>query len=180
MEIQFLNWLQSVRVPMMDFLMPLVSDGIVLFLIAPFILLFRKSTRRTGIIVLIAIVLDIVLCNGILKNLFQRVRPCDVNTAVVLLVPRPTDYSFPSGHTALSFAVVAVLGKSDSCRKWRVPAMVLACMIAFSRMYLYLHYPTDILAGIVCGVFCGWAASRIADYLFRFSIMERQMSSGNL
>ncbi|MGN1388578.1 MAG: phosphatase PAP2 family protein [Bulleidia sp.] len=180
MEIQILNWIQTLRGPMLDFLMPLISDSIAVFLIAPFFLMFRKSTRKAGIIILIAIALDVVLCNGILKNAFQRVRPCDVNTAVALLVPRPADYSFPSGHTALSFAVVTGSAKSGSCRKWRAPAVVLACLIAFSRMYLYLHYPTDILGGIAVGVFCGWAAPRIADYLSHFSVMERQMSSGNL
>lgn len=93
-----------------------------------------------------------------------------MNTAIVLLVPRPTDYSFQSGHASFSFAAVFVLMNSDSFRKLRVPARVLACLIAFLRMYLYLHYPAGILTGIVTGLFCGWAAYRIADHLAHLHI----------
>ncbi len=175
MEIQILNAIQTLRGPVLDFLMPLISDGIVIFLVLPFLLLARKSTRKAGIIILIAIALYVVLCNGILKNLFQRVRPCDVNTAVALLVPGRTDYSFPSGYMALSFAVVTALVKSGSCRKWRVLAAVLACLIAFSRMYLYLHYPTDILAGIAVGVFCGWAVGMGLAVLVLNALFEQHI-----
>lgn len=110
-----------------------------------------------------ALVLDMILCNGILKHVFARVRPCDVNTTIQLLVPRPSDYSFPSGHTAASFAAVAALFFAGQKKLWK-PALVLAVLIAFSRLYLYVHYPTDILGGIVAGVLCGYIGARCVQY----------------
>lgn len=94
-----------------------------------------------------------ILCNLILKNLVGRIRPFDWNAAVQLLVARPDDPSFPSGHTSASFAAVAVL----MLNRWkgRYPALVLAVLIAFSRLYLYVHFPTDVLGGLVLGTFCG-------------------------
>ena len=110
-----------------------------------------------------ALVLDMILCNGILKHVFARVRPCDVNTTIQLLVPRPSDYSFPSGHTAASFAAVAALFFAGQKKLWK-PALVLAVLIAFSRLYLYVHYPTDILGGIAVGVLCGYIGARCVQY----------------
>lgn len=110
-----------------------------------------------------ALVLDVILCNGILKPLFARVRPCDVNTTIQLLVPRPSDYSFPSGHTAASFAAVTALFFAGEKNLWK-PALVLAVLIAFSRLYLYVHYPTDILGGIAVGVICGYVGMVCVRY----------------
>jgi membrane-associated phospholipid phosphatase len=161
MEIQFLNAIQMTRTPLLDFLMPLISNGVVLWLFFPIVLIIRRDTRRAGIIVLAAIFLEMILCNLVMKNLFQRVRPCDVNTSIALLTKRPTDYSFPSGHTSLSFAAASGLWFSGVLRRWRIPALVLACLISYSRLYLYLHYPTDVLAGVAVGVFCGWMACQM-------------------
>lgn len=166
-EMQILDGIQSLRTPFLDMLMPVVSKAAILWFLLPVLLFIRKDTRKASWIVLAAIVLDVVLCNGLLKNLIQRVRPCDVNQAVTLLVARPTDYSFPSGHTALSFAAVSGLWESGKRKTWRIPLLVIACVVAFSRLYLYLHYPTDILAGIAVGIFCGWAAMRLVRLMTR-------------
>ena len=85
----------------------------------------------------------------------QRIRPCDINTQVQLLIARPDDFSFPSGHTAASFTAVAALYFSGEKKLWK-PALMLACLIAFSRLYLYVHYPTDILGGILVGSAAGY------------------------
>ena len=108
---------------------------------------------------LAALILDLILCNGILKNLFHRVRPYDIRTSIELLVKRPVDYSFPSGHTAASFTAVVALSFAGEKRAWKA-ALVLACLIAFSRMYLYVHYPTDVLGGILFGVISGYLGYR--------------------
>lgn len=163
-EFQILNAIQGIRTAAGDFLMPIVSDAIILWPLLAAGLLIRRKTRKAGWIMLIAMAVDVLLCNMLLKNLFQRIRPCDINTAVKLLVPRPTDYSFPSGHTAFSFAAVTGLWLSGMLKKWRWPSLFLACLISFSRMYLYLHYPTDILAGAFAGIFCGWLACRLYHY----------------
>ena len=97
-----------------------------------------------------------------MKPLFARMRPFDVNNAVRLLIPGPGDFSFPSGHTAASFASVAALYFAGERKLWK-PALLLAVMIAFSRLYLYVHYPTDILGGVAVGVIAGYTGCRIVN-----------------
>lgn len=166
-ELKILDWIQSIRTPIGDVVMPFVSGlgnaGIIWILLA-IVLLFIPKTRKSGIILAMALCFDVIMCNVILKNVFCRIRPCDVNTAIQLLIARPNDFSFPSGHTAASFATVSALYFAGEKRLWK-PALVLAVFIAFSRMYLYVHYPTDILGGIVIGLTAGyigyWSAEKL-------------------
>ena len=83
-----------------------------------------------------------------------------------MLVKRPTDYSFPSGHTAASFASVMALYLAGEKKIW-IPSLVLAVLIAFSRLYLYVHYPTDVLGGIVAGLAAGalgyWLVKKVQE-----------------
>ena len=109
-------------------------------------------------VVLAALVLDMVLCNGILKPLVGRARPFTANPSIQLLVSKPADYSFPSGHTAAAFAAVSALFFAGEKKIWK-GALVLAVLIAFSRLYLYVHYPTDVLAGVLVGSICGYAGN---------------------
>ncbi len=126
------------------------------------VLILIPKTRKIGFVVMAAVILDSVLCNVILKNIFVRPRPCDVNTAINLLIPRPLGYSFPSGHTSASFAAVSALYFSGERKIWKA-ALALAILIAFSRMYLYVHYPTDVLGGILVGIFCGYVGKACFD-----------------
>lgn len=98
---------------------------------------------------------DLVLCNFILKPLVHRVRPCDLLPEVTLLIPHPSDYSFPSGHTAASFTAVAALWLAGK-KRLAGATLVLGVFIAFSRLYLCVHFPTDILGGVLVGLACGW------------------------
>lgn len=165
MELKILDMLQTIHTPFLDSVMIFASSigniGLVWIIIGIMFLIFQK-TRKAGYIVLAALILDAIICNGILKPLIARVRPCDVNNAVTLLIARPKDYSFPSGHTSASFAAVSAMFYAGR-KKEGYMALVLACIISFSRMYLYVHYPTDILAGIVLGVLCGFIALRIVE-----------------
>ena len=161
MELKILDWIQALHNPVTDVLFVWITRlgnvGMIWILLAA-VLLLRRKTRKTGDILAAALVVDVLLCNGLLKHLFHRVRPCDVNT----------DYSFPSGQTAASFAAVAALYLAGARRLWK-PALVLGMLIAFSRLYLYVHYPSDILGGVLVGLFAGWVGSRIAAKLLKCS-----------
>lgn len=165
MELKILDAIQTIRTPMLDqlmcFITSLGSAGKVWILLAV-ILLLHPKTRRSGAVILAALVVDLILCNGILKNLVGRTRPFDVNTSVSILINKPRDFSFPSSHTAVSFATVAALFLSGEKKLWKI-ALVAAALIAFSRLYLYVHYPTDILGGIVVGILAGYIGYRLVD-----------------
>ena len=127
-------------------------------------MLILPKTRKTGIIVAAALLMDLVLCNLILKNLVARVRPYDVNTAIAILIKKPLDFSFPSGHTAASFAAMTALFLAKMKKAW-IAALILAVLIAFSRLYFYVHYPTDVLGGIVVGILSGVLGYAIVEKL---------------
>lgn len=158
LEFQILDMINQMHSSFGDVFFPIVTalgnKGLIWILLT-IILLLPEKTRKSGVILGIALCVDLVLCNGILKNLFARVRPFNVNTAVQLLIPRPLDYSFPSGHTAASFAAVSALFFAGR-KRLAAGALILALLIAFSRMYLYVHYPTDILGGMAVGVLFGY------------------------
>ena len=158
MEIHILDMIQNLRTPIGDVVVPLITrlgDAGIVWIILTVLLLIIPKTRKTGVIMMAALLVDVLLCNVLIKNLVARTRPFDVNTAVQLLVAKPRDYSFPSGHTAASFASVTALYLAGEKKLWK-PALALAILIAFSRMYLYVHYPTDILGGVIFGSLSAW------------------------
>ena len=162
MELFILDWIQAhLRCGFLDAVLPIISwtanHGEIWILLA-LALVLRKSSRRQGWTVALALVLDLVCCNLLLKPLIGRVRPFAVNPAVELLVSPPLDASCPSGHTAASVAAVFALRGSGS-PLWK-PALAVAVLIAFSRLYLYVHWPSDVLGGALLGAFLGGAAAR--------------------
>ncbi len=116
------------------------------------ILSFIPKTRRMGLTVCCALLFGLILCNLTLKPLVARTRPYEVVEGIKLIIPTPSDYSFPSGHTNASFAAAVAVFIND--KKYGTAALILASLIAFSRLYLYVHFPTDILGGIVVGTVC--------------------------
>ena len=157
MELRFLDFLQTLHTPLLDkilaFITSLGNAGIIWIVLAVVLLILPK-TRKTGIIVAAALLMNLILCNLIVKNLVARVRPYDVNTAIAILIKKPLDFSFPSGHTAASFAAMTALFLAKMKKAW-IAALVLAVLIAFSRLYFYVHYPTDVLGGAVVGILSG-------------------------
>ena len=136
-----------------------LGDAGIIWIVLSIVLLLIPKTRKSGAVMVAALVVDVLLCNIVLKNLVARTRPYDVNTGVHLLVEKLHDYSFPSGHTAASFASVTALYLAGEKKLWKF-ALVLACLIAISRLYLYVHYPTDVLGGILFGVISGYLGYR--------------------
>ena len=144
MELRFLDFLQTIHTPLLDkilaFITSLGNAGIIWIVLAVVLLILPK-TRKTGIIVATALLMDLILCNL-------------VNTAIAILIKKPLDFSFPSGHTAASFAAMTALFLAKMKKAW-IAALVLAVLIAFSRLYFYVHYPTDVLGGVVVGILSG-------------------------
>lgn len=127
------------------------------------LLLIPKKTRKYGVAMAIALILDLLLCNVTLKPLVARIRPYDIRTDVELIIAAPHDYSFPSGHTAASFAAAGALWFMKA--KGRVPAILLAAVIGLTRLYLYVHYPTDVLCGALLGIVCGFLGAILTKKL---------------
>ena len=139
-----LDAIQGMRCAFLDAVMPFISklgDGGAIWIALTLVLMLFRKTRRTGYMLALSLVLGLLI---------GRVRPYDANPDFVLLIERLSDYSFPSGHTLASFEAAAVL--LMQYRAKAVPALVLALLIAFSRLYLYVHYPSDVLAGALLGV----------------------------
>ena len=138
-----------------DIAMPFITNkGYILF-IAVLIPLFFKDWRN-GILVSILCILGYVAVDNsvaLLKSLFARPRPYDELQNVRLLVACTGSFSFPSGHAAASFAVASIIGHYSG--RTAIPAFVIACLVAFSRIYVGVHYPSDVLGGAVWGGITG-------------------------
>ncbi len=179
MEANILLWIQEhmrndILTPVMSVITSLGDSGwfwIVLALIllgAALIIRYKNKEAenpllRISVTCLIAMVLTFIIGNLILKNAIARIRPYDRIPDLILLAKKPHDFSFPSGHTSFSFSCATALLFTVPKEK-RLPAVllvILAALIGFSRLYLGVHYPTDVLAGAVLGCLCGKAAEKI-------------------
>lgn len=140
-----------------NIIMPIISAlgniGFI-WILSAIIMISIKKYRNYGFAVLTALAIGYIIGNIILKNIFARIRPYNMIEGIELLIEPLSDFSFPSGHTLSSFAAATVIFAAN--KKWGISAFILASLIAFSRMYLFVHYPTDILAGIVIGIFAAW------------------------
>ena len=125
------------------------------------VLLFFKKTRKIGIMCAVSLILSVVINNVIIKNLVARTRPYEVVEGLKLLIAKQSDFSFPSGHTGASFAAAVVIFMKTP-KKYGIPAMRMAALIAFSRLYVGVHYPTDVLAGLVTGTICALMSVKLS------------------
>lgn len=170
LQLQILNFIQTyIRHPILDHIMRFITSlgnfGIIWLMIG--IILIMKKHYKSAFILFLALMIGVMICNGLLKNLFQMPRPFEFNSSIELLIPKPLDYSFPSGHTGSSFAAFYVLFLRKE-KSWQF-SLVFAILMAFSRMYLYVHFPMDIIGGIIVGML----SAKLSVYLFNFLCQKR-------
>lgn len=155
-DVLIIEWIRNHVVsewltPIFKVITYLGNYGIVWILLAVVLLCFKKH-RKAGLAVGAALLLGFILGEGILKNVIQRPRPFYLWPELQLLIPQPSGFSCPSGHTTSSFAAATSLLLYR--KRWGAVALVLAVLIGFSRMYFTVHYLTDVLFGIVLGIAC--------------------------
>lgn len=136
-----------------------------LWVIVAAVLLVFKKTRKAGVAVLLAYAAVFLIGQYGLKNLVSRPRPCQMDLDFALLVDRPSSSSFPSTHSAWAFGAATAVFMQH--KKSGIAAFIAAALIAFSRMYLFLHFPTDVLAGIVLGIALGMLANLITGRIWK-------------
>lgn len=156
-----------------DTIMPIITYlgeiGAVWILLSLLLLCFKKS-RTTGVLILVSMAVTFISGELILKNIVCRPRPCHTFPDIPMLVSLPSSFSFPSGHSASSFAAAVILFLRHKKYAW--PALFLAALIAFSRIFLFVHYPTDILAGALLGTL----SACLTYWIFTKKIQSKQSS----
>lgn len=167
MDGQILIWIQenlrfAFLTPVMKFITHLGDAGFFWILLTLGLLIFKK-TRRVGVMSAVALLGALLIDNIILKNLVGRIRPYEVVEGLQCLIGAQKDFSFPSGHTGSSFASAVVCFK-ELPKRYGIPLLVLAFLIAFSRLYVGVHYPTDVLAGMVIGTLVALLACKTVNH----------------
>ncbi|WP_297520712.1 phosphatase PAP2 family protein [uncultured Clostridium sp.] len=143
--------IQELHNPILNFIMIFftkIGDLGAIWLLIGFIFFFFKKLRKVGILIYLSQLLNIIVIT-ILKDLIQRPRPFLTLTNLHPLISLPTSYSFPSGHASSAFAGALII--AYMLKKWAIPAYITAILIAFSRVYVGVHYPSDIIIGSILG-----------------------------
>ncbi len=157
-DLPILDWIAAnLWCPFLDAVMPVITllgDAGIFWIAVAAVMLFFPKYRKIGLSMGASLLIGVLLCNVTLKPLVARIRPYDFQLEyfgreISLLIAAQHDFSFPSGHTIASFEAAVAITLYN--KKLGIPALVLACLIAFSRLYLYVHYPTDVLASVLLG-----------------------------
>ena len=163
-----LLWIQDVvRNPVLDVIFKFIThlgDGGVFWISLSLILCIFKKTRKAGIFALFALLFSVIVNNAILKNVIGRIRPYEIIAGLDCIIKHAKDASFPSGHTGSSFAAGVVFLK-ELPKKYSIPAFIMAVLISLSRLYVGIHYPTDVIAGAITGAALGILACVIGNLI---------------
>ena len=162
-ESAILLWIQNslrcgLLTPVMRVITTLGNGGAFWIALTLLLLIFRR-TRRMGVYCAASMLLTLLVVNLCIKPLAARTRPYELIQGLEILVSRPHDFSFPSGHSANSLTCAWTIFRLAP-KKYGVPALVLAVLIALSRLYVGVHFPTDVLAGAAIGVLLSEVALR--------------------
>jgi membrane-associated phospholipid phosphatase len=149
--------------PIFTFITHLGDGGMIWILISTLLLIF-KQTRKVGLMSICALIGSLLINNLFLKNLLERTRPFDVIQELLPLITKPIDFSFPSGHTGSSFAAACVMYRRMP-RSFGIPVIILAVLIGVSRLYLGVHYPSDVLFGAITGVGISYLSEALVNYV---------------
>lgn len=144
-----------------------LGDDAKIWILLCILLLFFKSTRKMGICGIVGLLFSGLIVNLFLKNYVARIRPYIQFQDIILLLEPQKDFSFPSGHASSSFAAaVAIWKMCDHKQRWiGVSSVILAVLIAWSRLYVCVHFPSDVICGIVIGILCACIASSLIKWV---------------
>ena len=173
-DLPILEWIQAyLQSDFLDTVMPIITlfgEGGIFWIAWAVILLFFPQTRKIGWSMGAALILGVLVCNVTLKPLIARPRPYDFQLAefgkeIKLLIDAQHDFSFPSGHTIACFEASVVLLIHD--KRMGIPAFILGILVSFSRLYLYVHYPSDVIFSIVFGIIFGILGTAIVNGIYK-------------
>lgn len=136
------------------------SYGEIWLIVAAVLLIFKKI-RKSGAAILLSYAIVFIVGQYVLKDMIARPRPCHIDQTIKLLIERPSSYSCPSTHSAWAFAAAASVWLNH--RKGSIAVIIAAVLIAFSRLYLFVHFPTDVLFGIVLGAAAGVGSALLVN-----------------
>ncbi len=173
---------ENLRSAPLDFLMKIITtlgNAGLLWIAACVLLMAFQKYRAEGIACSAALIFEVILVNGILKNLFMRIRPYDAFSELTILISVPHDFSFPSGHAGSSFAVAVVILLLLP-RRLGISAIIAATLISLSRIYVGVHYPTDILAGALTGTLCAVVSVYILKKIPLFDSLNKKSEEDSL
>lgn len=176
---QILLWIQEyIRVPFLTTFFTNythLGDHGIIWIVLGLLLLVPKKTRKAGVLVLASLLGSLLVNNIWLKNLVARTRPYEVLDELKLLIEAQRDYSFPSGHTGSSFAAAMAMYLTLP-KKYGILALVGATLMGLSRLYVGVHYPTDVLAGMLTGILIAVAVNFLLEKLYRKWAERRSMN----
>ncbi len=179
MDFQILYFIQKHGTnKILDWLMPKITalgNAGILWILLGVLLLLWKHHRKDGVLLLAGLGGGALIGNIFLKHLVERERPCWIDESVAMLIAVPGDYSFPSGHTLASFVAATILFHMH--KKMGIAAFGLAALIAFSRLYLFVHFPTDVLGGAALGIGIGLLSCGIYKRILRYCQKKKQFSN---
>lgn len=169
MELSILHSIQALHNPVLDQIMITVFNTLVgslgqLWIVVGLVLLVIPKTRKCGAAVLVSYFVSFLIGNEWLKDLIARPRPCAVDDTVQMIVKKPSSFSCPSVHTYLAFSSAMVI--FHYYKKAGIGVFVFAALVGFSRMYFFVHYPTDVLFGAVLGIVTAFVVCVLLDKLY--------------
>lgn len=154
-ELKILDAIQNLRNPSLDKIMvnaTSLGNASIIWIIMMIIFLSTKEYRTLGKLMVVAFIGNVIIVNLGLKNIFGRTRPFDVANKTDLLIAKPKDGSFPSGHTSYAFTFLTLILFLSKSKAIKIMTSILSITIAISRLYLYVHFPSDVIAGAIVGI----------------------------